>query len=89
MHTDDAYREFQKHLRSLPDLGSLESIKTAAHSFVLLFLTTEAVARGYDPADISFEILVKSPYLFSIRPTNEETTRLVSEVFGSAHFSLN
>ncbi|WP_292598721.1 hypothetical protein [Mesotoga sp. UBA6090] len=86
---DDALDKFKEHLRNLPYLGSEESIRRAAHSFVLLFLTTEAVKRGYDPANVGFEILVKNPNAFSIRPTNEETTRLVSEVFGSAHFSLN
>ncbi len=86
---DDALDRFFEHLKNLPYLGSEESIKIAANSFVLLFLTAEAVKRGYDPTNLSFEILIKSTHLFSIIPTNEETTRLVSEVFGSAHFSLN
>ena len=86
---DDALDRFFEHLKNLPHLDSEESIKIAANSFVLLFLTTEAVKRGYDPTKVSFEIIVKNRHLFSIIAANEETTRLVSEVFGSAHFSLN
>mgnify|MGYP000688353807 CR=1 FL=1 len=89
MDIDDALERFYEHLRHLPALGSLESIRVTAHSFVLLFLTTEAIERGYDPSEVSFEIVVKNNHMFSIVPSNDETTRLVAEVFGSAHFSLN